>query len=140
MRKSLLRVLLGVTVAATILFAALGCGSSPPVAPSAVANPPIMTAISPDTGALGTEVTISGSHFGDSQRQGNLSFAGVTAACKAWSDSRIVAAVPNGAKTGEVRVSTGEGTSNPIGFTVSAPPPAPPAAPAGIPWDQAKTI
>ncbi len=139
MKKAIFRAFLGITVAATILFAVLGCGSSQPVAPQTVAHPPIIAAISPDTGALGTEVTVSGSNFRESQGEGSLAFAGVTATCKSWSDSRIVAAVPNGAKTGEVRVSTGEGTSNPIGFTISTPPPAPPPAPTGIPWDQAKS-
>ncbi len=132
------RAALVVLALALPVFALLGCGGNQAATQTkeAAAGPPIVTSISPDSGPVGCEATITGSGFGENQ--GKVTFSGIAAICKSWEDEEIVAAVPTGARTGEVRVATAGGDSNPIGFTVLEPAPGPPPAPDGISWEQAK--
>lgn len=82
---------------------------------------PQITGLSPNSGPIGTAVTISGSNFGSSQ--GAVAFNGVMASTIAsWSNTSIVADVPLGAATGNVVV-TADGiastTSSSTMFTVT---------------------
>ncbi len=83
---------------------------------------PVVTALSPTTGAPGASVTISGSGFGATQGSSAVSFNGATAAISSWSDSQIVAIVPDGAATGPVMVTvggiTGQGPTFSVAFAV----------------------
>lgn len=63
-------------------------------------DPPVVTSVSPDEGAPGTIVTITGSRFGSSQRSGWVTFAGRSAEVVSWSSTSIRAVIPRGAEVG----------------------------------------
>ncbi|MBU4359902.1 MAG: IPT/TIG domain-containing protein, partial [Actinobacteria bacterium] len=89
--------------------------TSPPPPPT-----PDVTRVVPESGPPGTEVTISGSGFGNTQGSGEtggsasyVAFGGVPATeYKLWSDTKIICTVPQGAAAGAVTVVTSAGTSN----------------------------
>jgi hypothetical protein len=76
----------------------------------------------PTWGPVGGQIRVQGEGFGNSQNGGSLAFNGVTASVVSWSDTQITAAVPSGAVTGPVTVSTGGFASNGVNFTVTPPP------------------
>ena len=83
------------------------------------ARPDILS-ISQTSGDVGSEVTITGCDFGDTQDTSYVSF-GVTQAtsCTSWSDTEIVVEVPAGVTgTVPVTVTTADGTSNHVDFTI----------------------
>jgi RHS repeat-associated protein len=82
---------------------------------------PIITSISPSTGPVETQVTVNGTGFGASQ--GTINFDGWPATTIiSWSDTQIVAAVPDTAMTGAVTVTTSNVTTPAnIYFTVASP-------------------
>ena len=80
---------------------------------------PVITGLSPTTGAPGTAVTISGSGFGATQGNSTLSFNGGTATVSSWSDTQIVAIVPDQAYPGPVTVTVGGITALGPTFTVA---------------------
>ena len=80
--------------------------------------PYISSAIAPSSGAISTQVTLTGVNFGTS---GTVSFKGVAASTSSWSSTSIVATVPVGATTGPVTVTTGSSISNSVPFTVTQP-------------------
>jgi len=93
--------------------------------------PPVITGIEPDSGPIGTEVTITGRHFGPERMpEDNVTFGGQEAGggdCIFWSDDQLIVAVPQGATTGDVTVTTLSGVSNSLSFTVTkGPGPTPP--------------
>ncbi len=81
-------------------------------------NAPVITTLSPNSGAVGTTVTISGSNFGATQGSSTVRFNGVAATPTSWGASSITAPVPSGATTGPVVVTVGGMTSNGVSFTV----------------------
>lgn len=93
-----------------------GHASSP--APFAVLAPrhPVVTGLSASQGAPGTLVTISGSDFGDEQGIGWVTFAGTPGIVRSWSDTAVVAEVPDDAHAGYVGVVQDTNTSNGIYF------------------------
>lgn len=79
------------------------------------------TSVSPSTGTTGITATISGSGFGPNQSTSTLAFNGFTAtAITSWSDSQIVATVPDEATTGAISVTVGGITVQGPTFTVDA--------------------
>ena len=77
---------------------------------------PTITSFTPTSGPVGTQVTISGSIFGNSQ--GSVYFSDgsggfVSASISSWASNgkQIVCIVPVGAKTGTITVTTAAGTS-----------------------------
>ncbi len=62
--------------------------------------PPTIASISSSFGGVGTLVTITGTGFGALQNDGAVTFAGVTAPVRSWSDTSVVVAVPEGAPAG----------------------------------------
>ena len=81
---------------------------------------PEIASISPDSAPPGCEVTIAGFDFENSQGPSHVSFGDAQAAeYISWSDEEIKVIVPAGIE-GEVAVTvtTPEGTSNPMPFTV----------------------
>ncbi len=108
-----------------------GCSSK---TPSTTQLSPIISAISPTAGLVGTQVTVNGLYFGATQGTSQVTFHGVSGVIGSWSDNIIVVTVPEGAETGDVIVNTPAGTSNAMTFTVTttatAPTPATPATPA----------
>jgi hypothetical protein len=82
---------------------------------------PIITSLSPSSGSVGTQVTISGSNFGATQGTSTATFNGVQTSPSSWNNSTIVAPVPTGALTGAVVVSVNGLASNGMTFTVTGP-------------------
>jgi hypothetical protein len=85
-------------------------------------KPPVITAIAPTSGKIGTIVTITGKYFGPTQGTSSVSFFNGTAATSytSWTDTSIKCVVPSGATTGNVTVTTPIplGTSNGKLFTL----------------------
>lgn len=87
-----------------------------------VLRPPVITGLSPLAGAVGTAVTVAGSHFLGVQA---VAFGGVPAAFTVASQGTLTAVVPSGARSGPVTVTTPQGTAaSPEPFTVLNSPPA----------------
>jgi RHS repeat-associated protein len=63
-----------------------------------------VTSFSPASGPVGTSVTINGTGFGSVQSNSIASFWGATATITSWTDTQIVATVPQGAATGPISV------------------------------------
>ena len=72
---------------------------------------PVVTSISPQQGAPGTLVTISGRNFG-SERAGWVTFAGSSATVMSWTDQAIQVLVPRGVGAGYAGVIAHGMTSN----------------------------
>jgi len=81
---------------------------------------PNITGVSPNMGAVGTTVTISGTGFGLSPSP--VTFNGTVATSASWSPSSIAVSVPAGATTGNVVVTVNGSASNGVAFTVGSPP------------------
>lgn len=80
---------------------------------------PHIDTISPTSGPVGTPVTINGSGFGAPQGTSTVTFGGpVPASASSWSATQIVAAVPQGATTGNVIVTVNNTASNGVPFTL----------------------
>jgi len=82
-------------------------------------TPPQISAITPNSGPVGTVVSISGSGFGASEGNGYVSIGGATATVLQWSDTFVVASVGNGAVSGVVKVQQNGVWSNGKAFTVT---------------------
>ena len=85
-------------------------------------NAPIIDSISVSQGEAGTEVTITGSNFGNIQAGSSVIFFNEKKApVSVWSDTSITCTVPGGALSGNVMVETASGRSNGVYFTVIIP-------------------
>jgi hypothetical protein len=87
-----------------------------------VTAPPVITNMSPTSGAVGSSVTITGSGFsaGGTQTPQVVFNPQLYATPTTSSDTSITVAVPPGATTGDVVVSVGGGSSNAELFTVTS--------------------
>jgi hypothetical protein len=118
-----LRGLAAVAAAALTLIAACGGGGGegdapalpglpqPPAPPPGTVSPPSIVSFTPDAGATGTQVTISGLNFATPASANTVRFNGVDAAVLSASPTTVVAAVPAGATSGSVQVVTSGGTA-----------------------------
>ena len=81
---------------------------------------PIIISFFPTSGTVGTVVIIRGKYFGLTQGSSTVSFGGIVATCKPWSDTTIKCTVPSGVSAGPVAVvvTTTVGASNEKNFTV----------------------
>ncbi|WP_082054144.1 IPT/TIG domain-containing protein [Methyloterricola oryzae] len=78
---------------------------------------PVIDAISPEGGASGVGITVTGSHFG---RKGRLLFGSRQAKVQNWSDTRIDATVPKGKGSVKLRIKSRRyGLSKPRIFAYS---------------------
>lgn len=75
-----------------------------PAFSQAQTNPPTVSYIMPESGPVGTVVSIHGQYFGATQGTSTVKFNGTLATPTSWSDTQIVAPVPGGATTGKVHV------------------------------------
>src|SRR6266481_3151950 len=80
---------------------------------------PVISALTPASGTVGTQVTITGSGFGATHGISTVSFNGVTASVTNWSDTSISVSVPSGATTGSVVVTLAGVSSKPVNFVVT---------------------
>ena len=92
------------------------------VAVGAAAVVPTVTSLSPNSGVVGSSVTIAGSNFGATQGTSTVKFNGTSATPTSWSASSIVTPVPTGATTGSVVVTVGGLPTTGLPFTVLIPP------------------
>ena len=78
-----------------------------------------VTAISPESGTVGTAITITGTAFPTDASEITLTFGGVPATISSLTSTQIVTTVPAGATSGEVSiVANGFTKSTPTTFTV----------------------
>jgi len=84
-------------------------------------NFPVITALSPTSGAIGSNVTITGNLFGTTQGSGLVRFGASVATVVSWSNQQIVATVPNSVAAGatQVVVTANGFASNAANFTVT---------------------
>ena len=82
-----------------------------------VATQPAITSISPDSGTVNTVVTIAGKNFKTNLSDDTVKFNGVTATVTSATATQLVVNAPATGTTGNVTVTTSEGTSNGIAFT-----------------------
>jgi hypothetical protein len=76
----------------------------------ALIDGPIIENLSPNTGPVATQVTITGKNFGSEQQNSTVKFHnGVVVTPTTWTDTQIVVSVPAGAQTGNVTVTVGGG-------------------------------
>ncbi len=80
---------------------------------------PSISSLSPDSGSVGTSLTITGMNFGTRQGSSTISFNGTVATPTKWSATSLIASVPDGATTGNVVVTVGGRASNGFGFTLN---------------------
>ncbi len=85
-----------------------------------VSEGPRIRSVTPKSGVVGTEVTIEGSGFGGAQGTSTVTFGGVGAKASSWSDTEIMATLPDKVPSPKVSVVvTVEGVdSNSQDFTV----------------------
>jgi RHS repeat-associated protein len=77
---------------------------------------PVISALSPSSGAIGASVTITGANF--SPIQGTVKFGSIVATVTSWTAGSIRVTVPAGATTSSVVVWTSGLASNGVSFTV----------------------
>jgi hypothetical protein len=83
--------------------------------------PPI-TNLSPNSGPVGTSVTITGAGFGVTQGSSTVKFNGVTATSSSWGDNSIVVLVPTGLPAGKATVVVSVSGQSSIGASFSVTP------------------
>jgi hypothetical protein len=95
-------------------------GAQPGERPSVlVMPPPSITSLTPNSGGVGTAVTIAGNYFWSSQGNNTVTFGGVSAGtATSWSNTSITVNVPKGATTGNVVVTANGVAGNGVSFTV----------------------
>jgi IPT/TIG domain-containing protein len=86
---------------------------------------PRLTLLMPNSGPIGTVVTITGINFGTTQGTSRVTFNGTAATPTNWSATSIVAPAPTGAITGNVVVTIEGRASNGLLFTVTGATPPP---------------
>ena len=80
---------------------------------------PTLTSLNPNSGPVGTSVTITGMNFGVTQGTSTVKFNGTVATPTSWRETNIVVPVPTAATTGNVVVTVGGQASNGSVFTVT---------------------
>ncbi|MCG3110892.1 MAG: IPT/TIG domain-containing protein [Candidatus Manganitrophus sp. SB1] len=97
------------------LFLITGCGSlSQGSAESADPAAPIVTGVSPTEAKVGEEIRVTGERFGTGQGNSSLIVGGAAATqIVSWSDTEIIAVVPEDASSGSVKVVIGGAESSP---------------------------
>ena len=92
------------------------------VSVNSTASPaPVISSVSATTGSIGTQVTISGSHFGASQGNSLVTLSAEPMTINSWSDTSITTTIASGAASGlmVVSVAPSMNDSNPVFFTVT---------------------
>ena len=79
---------------------------------------PAITSLSPEEGAVGASVTVTGTGFGAAQGTSTVSFNGTVGVPTSWSETTIQVPVPEGATSGPVVVTVGDQASPGVPFRV----------------------
>jgi hypothetical protein len=96
-------------------------GTAPgPVFTYLPATIPSITSISPDSGAANTVVTITGTNFKTTASANTVKFNGVAAIVTTATSTQLVVNAPASGITGNITVTTADGTSNGIMFVYKA--------------------
>ena len=116
-------VLIPIGVGNANLTAAFG-GVSGSTTVSVLASPtvvaPNILTVSPTTGSVGTQVTITGSGFGANQGAGTVWLGTTFGTVVSWGDSQVIASVNTGSTSGAVQILQGGVTSNAVPFTINS--------------------
>lgn len=80
---------------------------------------PQITSISPTSGGVGTQITVTGTGFGTTSGTANVNWT--PAQVQSWSDTQVVIVVAAGTTTGGVRLNNGGVYSNSVTFTMPNP-------------------
>jgi hypothetical protein len=94
----------------SVLAGCNGGGSASPPPPGGW-KPPQILSFSPTAGPVGTSVVLQGILFAEKPEQNRVRFNGTTATVESASANEIVAAVPMGATTGPIEVTTPGGST-----------------------------
>jgi hypothetical protein len=106
---------------ALLLFA--GCTKdSVPKGPAQIveAQKPSITAVSPDTAAAGTLITITGANFNTTAANDTVSFNGTVATVVSATTTQLTVNAPAGGSSGNITVTTSDGLSNGKNFVYAA--------------------
>jgi hypothetical protein len=107
------------TASITALLRGVGGSANVAAVPTQTSTPPTITGVTPSTGTAGTQVTISGSGFGESP---GLVLVGTSlGVVQTWSDTLVVASIAPGSRSGSVQVTQGGHSSNTLAFAVTVP-------------------
>lgn len=108
-----------VSFGAVLVLILSGCGSDGGSIVDPPGNPaPEISAIAPERGKAGTQVTITGTNFAATPAENTVTFNGVAATVMSASATSLVAVVPNGAGNGPVAVAVDGQTAGGPDFTV----------------------
>ena len=83
-------------------------------------GPLSITAISPSSGPVGSEITISGLNFGTSQGSSTVALNGTAAVVTVWSDTSLSVVVPSAATSGPLSVTVNNEAATSAAFTVTS--------------------
>jgi len=85
---------------------------------------PVITSVSATTGAIGSQVAITGTGFGASQSGSQVMLNNAVVTINSWSDTSISITIPTGATSGYMTVSVAPSmnNSNPVYFSVTTQP------------------
>ncbi|HKW31740.1 MAG TPA: protease pro-enzyme activation domain-containing protein [Candidatus Acidoferrum sp.] len=91
---------------------------------SAQSPAPVISAVSATTGAIGSQIVISGTGFGATQSGSAVLLNGAAMTINSWSATSITVTIPAGATTGPLLVSVAPtmNDSNPVRFAVTSQP------------------
>jgi RHS repeat-associated protein len=109
----------------SVYNSSLATGTFANVSVSSSATPaPVITSLSATTGAVGSQIVISGSGFGATQGSSLVLLNGTAVTINSWSATTIVMTIPTGATTGllVVSVAPSMNDSNPVMFEVTTQP------------------
>lgn len=107
------------TVATVMTTSCSKDGDNGPITVDEPANvTPTITGISPTSGVIGTEVTITGSNFSSTSNQNEVEFNGTAAIVKSASTTQLVVDVPESATSGTVSVVVDGKTATGPSFSV----------------------
>ena len=82
---------------------------------------PTITGFNPSAGAVGTNVTITGSNFSTTPTSNMVKFNGIPSTVTAATNTSLSVIVPNGAVNGQISITTVSGTAtSPGNFTLTA--------------------
>ena len=92
-------------------------------APTTALAAPVISSLTPNSGPIGTSVTIVGSNFGTTQGSSTVKFGNTVATVTTWNASQITVPVPNGVNAGNMNVvvRVSNSNSNAVLFNVLAP-------------------